>query len=124
MSATPADVIRRAASLRDTLQASFRDEAVRSIYLEATRIANRAAPQGPSGRADFDQKIDRLVTSPVFGLPIMALLLTAVFWLTVAGANVPSQLLASGCSTRGARPGGSPVSSGTASIAGSPGSSA
>ena len=96
MSATPADVIRRAASLRDTLQASFRDEAVRSIYLEATRIANRAAQQGTSGRADFDQKIDRLVTSPVFGLPIMALLLTAVFWLTVAGANVPSQMLASG----------------------------
>jgi ferrous iron transport protein B len=94
--ATPADVIRRAATLRDTLHASFRDEAVRSIYLEATRIANRAAQQGASGRADFDQRIDRIVTSPIFGLPIMALLLTAVFWLTVAGANVPSSMLASG----------------------------
>ena len=36
------------------------------------------------------------MTSPVFGLPIMALLLTAVFWLTIAGANVPSAMLASG----------------------------
>jgi ferrous iron transport protein B len=30
----------------------------------------------------------------VFGLPIMALLLAAVFWLTIAGANVPSAMLA------------------------------
>ena len=46
---TPADVIRRAASLRETLHASFRDEAVRSIYAEATRIANRAAHAGLVG---------------------------------------------------------------------------
>ena len=38
------------------------------------------------------QRIDRLVTSPVLGLPIMALLLGLVFWLTVTGANVPSAL--------------------------------
>ncbi|MGE3343573.1 MAG: nucleoside recognition domain-containing protein, partial [Vicinamibacterales bacterium] len=39
--------------------------------------------------------IDRIVTSPIFGLPIMALMLATVFWLTVAGANVPSAMLAS-----------------------------
>ena len=89
-----ATALNRAAALRDTLQVSFRDEAVRSIYGEATRIARRAAPAGGS-RVDFDQRIDRLVTSPVFGLPIMALLLALVFWLTVTGANVPSAMLAS-----------------------------
>ena len=36
------------------------------------------------------------MTSPVFGLPIMALLLAIVFWLTIAGANVPSAMLAYG----------------------------
>ena len=87
--------IRRAATLRDTLSASFRDEAVRSIYTEAARVADRATRQGSGGRFDFDQKIDRIVTSPVFGLPIMALLLAAVFWITIAGANVPSAMLAS-----------------------------
>jgi ferrous iron transport protein B len=84
----------RAASLRHTLQASFRDEAVRSIYAEAARVAERAAPS-TGRRVDFDQRIDRLVTSPVFGLPIMALLLAIIFWLTVTGANVPSAMLAS-----------------------------
>ncbi len=93
---TAADVIRRAAGLREQLHASFRDETVRSIYAEAARVANRAARESASRRLDFDQRIDRLVTSPVFGLPIMALLLATVFWLTIAGANVPSAMLATG----------------------------
>jgi ferrous iron transport protein B len=85
---------RRASELRGSLRAGFRDEAVRSLYGEASRVAGRAVQAG-AARLDFDQKIDRLVTSPVFGLPLMALLLAVVFWLTVAGANVPSAMLAS-----------------------------
>jgi ferrous iron transport protein B len=94
--AQPLQVIRRAADLRATLSTRFRDEAVRSIYDEAARVAGRAVSAGSDRRFDIDQRIDRLVTSPVFGLPIMALLLAAVFWLTIAGANVPSAMLASG----------------------------
>jgi ferrous iron transport protein B len=90
------DVIRRAASLRETLSASFRDETVRSLYAEATRIADRASHEAAKRRLDFDQRIDRLVTSPVLGLPIMVLILAALFWLTIAGANVPSAMLANG----------------------------
>lgn len=91
---TAADLVRRAASLRETLQAGFRDEMVRSLYAEAERIAHRAVRATANRRRDFDQRIDRLVTSPLFGLPIMALLLAVVFWITVAGANVPSAMLA------------------------------
>jgi ferrous iron transport protein B len=84
----------RAAELRGSLGVSFRDEAVRSIYSEAARIAGRATRAMGSRRADLDQRLDRLVTSPIFGLPIMALLLAGVFWVTIAGANVPSAMLA------------------------------
>lgn len=91
-----AAVVQRAAELRRTLHVNFRDEAVRSIYAEAARIAGRAAHDTGDGRRSFDQRIDRVVTSPLLGLPMMALLLTAVFWVTVAGANVPSALLANG----------------------------
>ena len=94
--ASATDVIRRAAELRGALHSRFRDEAVRSIYAEATRVAGRAVRTSGDRRADVDQRIDRIVTSPIFGLPIMALLLAAVFWLTIAGANVPSAMLASG----------------------------
>jgi ferrous iron transport protein B len=93
---TPATAaLERAADLRRTLGVNFRDETVRSLYAEAQRIAGRAANTSAS-RRDFDQRIDRLVTSPVLGLPIMALLLATVFWLTIAGANVPSAMLADG----------------------------
>ncbi len=84
-----ADVLQRAAALRSTLRTQFRDETVKSLYAEAERIAARASHSAGTARYDFDQKIDRLVTSPVFGLPIMTLMLAVVFWLTVAGANVP-----------------------------------
>ncbi len=79
---------------RRRCSSDFRDEAVRSIYAEAARVAGRAAHADAGAPVDLDQRIDRLVTSPVFGLPIMALLLAVVFWLTIAGANVPSAMLA------------------------------
>ncbi|WP_313347036.1 nucleoside recognition domain-containing protein, partial [Sedimentibacter sp.] len=41
-----------------------------------------------------DKKIDDIITSKVFGLPIMLLLLGLVFWITIQGANIPSQMLA------------------------------
>jgi ferrous iron transport protein B len=94
MASDAAQVLRRAAELRGTLSTQFRDETVKSIYAEAERVARRASRAAGTARYDFDQRIDRLVTSPIFGLPIMALLLALVFWLTVAGANVPSAMLA------------------------------
>ncbi len=87
--------IARAATLRDTLGVSFRDEAVRSIYGEAARVADRAARQSADRRYDFDQRIDRIVTSPIFGLPLMAALLAVVFWITIVGSNTPGVWLAS-----------------------------
>ena len=40
-----------------------------------------------------DRRLDRLLTSRATGIPAMLLLLGLVFWLTIAGANVPSELL-------------------------------
>ncbi len=90
----PNDVLARAEALRHSLSAGFRDETVKSIYNEAERIAQRAVHTGDERRWDLDQRIDRLVTSPIFGLPIMLLLLAVVFWLTIVATNVPSRMLA------------------------------
>lgn len=43
-----------------------------------------------------DRKLDRLLTSKRTGYPVMILLLAFVLWLTIAGANYPSQLLSAG----------------------------
>ena len=42
-----------------------------------------------------DRRIDRLLTGPVLGFPAMLLLLAGILWLTIIGANYPSQLLSS-----------------------------
>jgi len=90
----PAEILARAEALRRTLQAGFRDETVKSLYAEAERIAQRAVRTKDGRRWDLDQRIDRLITSPIFGLPLMLVLLAIVFWLTITGANYPSQMLA------------------------------
>ena len=42
------------------------------------------------------RKADALLTSKWFGIPLLFLLLFGILWLTISGANVPSQLLANG----------------------------
>ena len=41
-----------------------------------------------------DRKIDSILTSKVFGIPIMLCMLAVIFWLTISGANFPSGLIA------------------------------
>lgn len=90
----PNDILAKAEALRGTLSTGFRDEIVKSLYSEAETIAKRAVKVATEKKYDFDQKIDRLVTSPIVGLPIMLILLTIIIWLTVTGANVASAWIA------------------------------
>jgi len=90
----PNDILAKAESLRGTLSTSFRDEIVKSLYSEAETIARRAVKTAKEKKYDLDQKIDRLVTSPIVGLPIMLILLSIIIWLTVSGANVASAAIA------------------------------
>jgi ferrous iron transport protein B len=88
------EILVKAESLRNSLSTGFRDEIVKSLYTEAENIAKRAVKTTLDKKYDLDQKIDRLVTSPYAGLPIMLLLLGLIIWLTVSGANVVSGWLA------------------------------
>jgi ferrous iron transport protein B len=90
----PNEILARAEALRSDLSSGFRDEIVKSMYSEAEKIARRAVKASAEKKYDLDQRIDRLVTSPLTGLPIMLLLLAIIIWLTVTGANVVSAWLA------------------------------
>jgi len=59
----------------------------------AERIASAAVRYGCPDYTRLDRRLDYLFTSRATGIPVMLLLLTAVFWLTISGANVPSALL-------------------------------
>jgi ferrous iron transport protein B len=88
-------VIRKANQLRWTLRPDFHDAIMERIYGVAQEIANRSMSRGlKRAKFDFDRTLDGWLTSRVLGFPLMLAILTVVFWLTIAGANVPSQMLA------------------------------
>jgi len=90
-----AGVLATASALRWEVGADFHQTLMEAVYTEAARMADRAVTRpDEKPRFDLDRTIDRLVTSRAFGFPLMLLLLTVVFWLTIAGANIPSSLLA------------------------------
>jgi ferrous iron transport protein B len=83
-----------ASRLRWGVGADFHESIMEDVYTEAGRLADRAVTTDDEPpRFDLDRAIDRVVSSRVFGFPLMLLLLMAVFWVTVAGANVPSRML-------------------------------
>jgi len=87
-------ILERAESLRRGLDVSFRDHIVEAIYNDAQAIAERSVRHGrPAGRI-WDAKLDRILTSKIWGFPIMLGALALVFWVTIVGANYPSQMLA------------------------------
>jgi ferrous iron transport protein B len=89
-------VLKTADDLRWEVGGDFHEQLMEALYTDAARIADRAVsrPDKPP-RFDLDRTVDRLVTSRVWGFPIMLGLLALVFWLTIVGANVPSAFLAS-----------------------------
>ncbi|WP_195983997.1 ferrous iron transport protein B [Clostridium sp. D33t1_170424_F3] len=74
----------------------LRDKIVSCIVLTAEDICNDVVHQERTKREIRDRKIDRILTSKWTGFPIMLLLLGVIFWLTITGANYPSQLLSDG----------------------------
>jgi ferrous iron transport protein B len=87
-------ILERAETLRRGLDVSFRDHIVETIYDDAQAIAGRAVRHGrPAGRT-WDAKLDRVLTSKIWGFPIMLGALALVFWVTIVGANYPSQMIA------------------------------
>ena len=74
----------------------LKDEMSAAVVNLAERIYMAVKRSSAGGYSSRDRKIDRILTSPLTGFPIMLILLLVVFWLTVAGANYPSRLLSEG----------------------------
>jgi ferrous iron transport protein B len=88
-------ILEESSKLRKDLAVNFHDELVEDHYKEAARIASHCITYpDKKKRFYFDQALDRIVTSKAWGFPIMFLLLAIILWITIMGANYPSQLLA------------------------------
>ena len=76
----------------DTLQ----DKIVASLVLTAEDICSETVHFDKDNYNARDRKIDSILTNKWTGFPIMIALLMGVFWLTITGANYPSQLISEG----------------------------
>jgi ferrous iron transport protein B len=91
---TPEEILTTADRLRWQIGQNFHEQVMEDVYTEAARLADRAVTRpDQKPRFDLDRTIDRLVTSRTWGFPMMILLFTLVFWITIVGANIPSQFL-------------------------------
>lgn len=72
----------------------FRDTIVSHIIYTAEKICSKTVTFNNEKYNRTDRRIDSILTSRIFGIPIMLGLLGIVFWLTIAGANVPSEIIA------------------------------
>lgn len=81
---------------RGISQENLRDQIVSCIVRTAEELCSDAVTHEKTKRELRDRKIDRILTSKWTGFPVMLLLLGVIFWLTITGANYPSQLLSDG----------------------------
>lgn len=72
----------RQSNIRNNLDKKYS----RKIYNECCKFTNKDTDK-------FDRKIDKYLISKAYGIPLMLLILAGVFWITIVGANYPSDLL-------------------------------
>ena len=75
------------------------DRTVSGLARQAEQISRSACKS--KGRSRAAQRLDHILTGKWTGIPVMLLLLAGVFWITIAGANIPSQWLWEGFSRLG-----------------------
>lgn len=92
----PEEILDNAKALRWKIGGNVHETLIEGIYTNAARIADRAVTRpGERPKFDLDRTLDRIVTSRTWGFPVMILLFTLVFWITISGANYPSKAIAS-----------------------------
>ncbi|MBS5822997.1 MAG: ferrous iron transport protein B [Clostridium argentinense] len=80
-------------SFREKENNKVRDIIVSDIYKQCEEIVKDTVDKNKN-KILKQQKIDSILTSKSIGIPIMLLMLTLILWITIEGANVPSELLA------------------------------
>jgi ferrous iron transport protein B len=92
---TAINILNTADKLRWQIGQDFHEQLMEDIYADAAKIADRAVTRpDEKPRFDLDHTIDGLVTSRIWGFPVMILLFAIVFWITITVANIPSQWIA------------------------------
>jgi len=89
-------ILSTANNLRWEVGENFHDTLMESIYSNASVITKRSVTlPAQKETINWEKTLDKILTSRFLGFPVMFIVLAAIFWLTIEGANVPSALIAS-----------------------------
>lgn len=77
----------------DITENNLKDKIVADIMKKAEEVSKEVCTFENKDYSARDRKIDKILTSRKFGIPIMILFLGIIFWLTIIGANYPSKVL-------------------------------
>jgi len=86
------DFVEEVDSFRNSINEDSREIIVSDIYENAENILSDCLRKNEN-KIISQYKIDNILTSKIFGVPIMLFTLAIILWLTIQGANYPSQLL-------------------------------
>lgn len=87
-------VLKEVDAVRPAHEGDLTGQIVRNIYGRAESIARKVVRREEKPGKDWDKILDNFFTSRLTGFPSMLILLSVVFWLTLAGANYLSEALA------------------------------
>jgi ferrous iron transport protein B len=91
--ARTSELLQRTDALRWALPENFHDRIVEQVYAESAQLASRHVRRTGRSRRAWERKLDQVLTNRWTGIPAMILTLAIVLWITIEGANVPSQML-------------------------------
>ena len=74
---------------REITSKNFKDKIVADIMKKAEETSKEVCTFENKNYRERDLKIDKILTSKIFGIPIMILFLGFIFWITIVGANYP-----------------------------------
>jgi len=87
-------ILSHAEKLRNIVGADLHETVAAATCERAAELAGKTVTRrGDSSKRSLDQRLDRILTSRTWGFPLMGVMLMAVFWLTITGANYPSSVL-------------------------------
>lgn len=72
---------------------NFNDTLISCILHTAETISKKTVQTDNGEYGKNDSRIDKILTGRLTGIPIMLMMLCVVFWITISGANVPSEFL-------------------------------
>ena len=72
---------------------SLKDKIVSTIMFNSEKVSLDITIYKKANYNKTTHKIDKILTSRLTGIPIMILFFALIFWITITGANYPSQIL-------------------------------